>query len=91
MKTWKLEDAKNRFSEVVRRALAHQPQRVTRGGRDAVVVVSAEDYAVLTFAGDLVEFLQKSPLADAVKHGEIALNRSRVLARNADSELGSRS
>lgn len=91
MKTWKLEDAKNRFSEVVRRALAHQPQRVTRGGRDAVVVVSAEDYAVLTFAGDLVEFLQKSPLADAVKSGEIELNRSRVLARNADTELGSRS
>ena len=91
MKTWKLEDAKNRFSEVVRRALAHQPQRVTRGGRDAVVVVSAEDYAVLTFAGDLVEFLQKSPLADAVKHGEIELTRSRVLARNVDSELGSRS
>ena len=91
MKTWKLEDAKNRFSEVVRRALAHQPQRVTRGGRDAVVVVSAEDYAVLTFAGDLVEFLQKSPLAEAVKDGEVELNRSRLVNRSADLEFGSRS
>jgi prevent-host-death family protein len=42
VRNWKLEDAKNRFSEVVRLALAHKPQRVTRGGRDAVIVLSAE-------------------------------------------------
>lgn len=44
MTRWKLEDAKDRFSEVVRRALMHEPQLVTRHGKDAVVVVSAEDY-----------------------------------------------
>ena len=33
MDTWTLKKAKNGFSELVRRALAHQPQRVTRGGR----------------------------------------------------------
>jgi prevent-host-death family protein len=33
VKTWTLEKAKNEFSEVVRRALAHQPQIVTRGRR----------------------------------------------------------
>jgi antitoxin Phd len=40
---WKLEDAKARFSELVRRARSEGPQRVTVRGRDAVVVVSAEE------------------------------------------------
>jgi antitoxin Phd len=40
---WKLEDAKARFSEVVRLARNEGPQRVTVRGRDAVVVISAED------------------------------------------------
>lgn len=44
---WKLEDAKARFSEVVRRARDTGPQYVTVRGVDAVVVLSAEDYAKL--------------------------------------------
>ena len=45
--TWKLEDAKARFSEVVRLARERGPQRVTVRGEDAVVVVSAAEYARL--------------------------------------------
>jgi antitoxin Phd len=45
--SWKLEGAKARFSEVVRLARERGPQRVTVHGRDAVVVVSAADYARL--------------------------------------------
>lgn len=45
--TWKLEDAKARFSELVRLARERGPQRVTVRGRDAVVVISANDYARL--------------------------------------------
>jgi antitoxin Phd len=41
---WTLQDAKNRFSAVVAAALAGQPQRVTRRGREAVVVVSAAQF-----------------------------------------------
>ena len=41
---WKLEDAKARFSEVVRRAQSEGPQRVTVRGRDTVVVISAEEF-----------------------------------------------
>src|SRR3546814_5211980 len=41
---WKLEDAKARFSEVVRRARSDGPQRVSVRGKDAVVVVSAEEF-----------------------------------------------
>jgi antitoxin Phd len=42
---WKLQDAKARFSEVVRRARSEGPQHVTVHGRDGVVVMSAEEFA----------------------------------------------
>jgi antitoxin Phd len=42
-KGWKLEDAKARFSEVVRRARSEGPQRVTVRGKNAVVIISAEE------------------------------------------------
>lgn len=81
MHTWKLEDAKNQFSRVVREALAGEPQRVTRGGRDAVVVVAAEEYERLTRpALGLVEFLSRSPLADV----ELDLERPRDFGREID-------
>ena len=57
MAEWTLEQAKNRFSEVVRRALAHEPQVVKRGGRDGVVVVAQEDYERLVAPQGLVGFL----------------------------------
>ena len=44
--TWKLQDAKARFSEVVRRAQAEGPQRVTIHGKEAVVILSVKDYAM---------------------------------------------
>ena len=40
---WKLEDAKARFSELVRRAHSEGPQRVTVRGKDAVVIISVEE------------------------------------------------
>jgi len=82
VRTWKLEDAKNRFSEVVRRALADGPQRVTRSGRDAVVVIGADEYDRLVAPPvNLVDFLQASPLAAALADGEINLERPRDLGR----------
>lgn len=82
MKTWRLEDAKNRFSELVRRALAQGPQRVTRRGRDAVIVVSARDYQRLVAPRDLVEFLQDSPLAGVLRDGSLELTRARDVGRD---------
>ncbi len=43
-KKWPLQDAKARFSEVVRRANADGPQVVTYRGVDRAVVVSAQEY-----------------------------------------------
>jgi prevent-host-death family protein len=44
---WNLQDAKAHFSELVRQARDRGPQRVTVRGQDAVVVVSAAEYARL--------------------------------------------
>ena len=44
MTEWPLRDARNRFSAVVRAALAGKPQRVTRRGRPAVVAPAVEEY-----------------------------------------------
>jgi prevent-host-death family protein len=41
--TWSVQDAKNRFSEVVE-AAQRKPQTVTKHGKPAVVVVAADDY-----------------------------------------------
>ena len=45
--TWKLADAKNRFSELVNLALTKGPQRVTRR-KDAVIILAAKEYDRLT-------------------------------------------
>jgi prevent-host-death family protein len=44
---WQLQDAKNRFSEVVKRARDEGPQTVTVHGQRAAVVVSAPDFDAL--------------------------------------------
>ena len=55
---WKLEDAKARFSELVRRAQSEGPQRVTVRGRDAVVVISAEELERLLPAEQHLPFVE---------------------------------
>lgn len=44
MERWKLEDAKARFSEVVRRASSSGPQLVTVRGKEAAVILAPEQY-----------------------------------------------
>lgn len=75
---WQLQEAKNRLSELVRKALQEGPQVITLHGRDAVVVMSAREFKrVAKPQGSLVEFLRKSPLAGA----GIDLARSRDTGR----------
>jgi len=68
LRVWKLEDAKAKFSEVVRRAHAEGPQRVTCRGKDSVVVIAVEELRRLLPAEQpsqsLVDFLQDSALAE---------------------------
>ena len=48
MTEWPLQDAKNKFSALVNAALAGEPQRVTRRGQPAVVVLADEEYERLS-------------------------------------------
>jgi len=72
---WKLQDAKAHFSQVVREAREQGPQRVTLHGKDAVVILSAEDYARLAPAAaqpSLHALLSGSPLRDLdFEHGSV--------------------
>ena len=78
--TWRLEEAKARFSEVVRRARTEGPQHVTVRGRDAVVVIAVEELARLLPPAapqqPLVAFLQGLEL------GGVDLERERDLGRD---------
>jgi prevent-host-death family protein len=75
---WRLQDAKARFSEVVRRAHSDGPQHVTVHGRDAVVVVDAAEFERLQGGRTgqaLIDALQASPYRDI----EIEAPRSSVM------------
>lgn len=60
---WPLQDAKNKLSEVVERAIQEGPQTITRRGKEAAVVVSIEDFRRLARPEEsLVSFFRNSPL-----------------------------
>jgi len=61
---WQLADAKNRFSELVNRALRVGPQRVRRRN-EAVVVISAEEYELLK--GQRVSFKEYLLLGESLE------------------------
>jgi prevent-host-death family protein len=65
IETWQLQDAKSRFSELVKKALADGPQLVTKRGVESVVVLSVKEYRKLKQPKtDLVAFFRQSPLRD---------------------------
>ncbi len=75
---WRLADAKNRFSELVTRALAEGPQRVRRHD-DAVVVLAERDYEKLTGKRpDFKEFL----MGEGPSFERLNLTRDDSPARN---------
>lgn len=61
---WQIQDAKNKLSEVIARALKQGPQLITRHGEKTVVVVAYKEYEKLRKSqGKLSEFFKASPLA----------------------------
>ncbi len=67
--SWQLQTAKAQFSELFRRARAEGPQYVTKSGKEAVVVIPAEQFEELIARRrqpkSLLEFFRTSPLVDA--------------------------
>ncbi len=77
---WQPQEAKQRFSQVVQRALDEGPQVVTRHGEAVVVIVSAKEYRRLTGAKpDLAEFLRSGP-----DLSRLDLERQRDLPRDVE-------
>ena len=80
---WILQNAKARFSELVRRAHSDGPQRVTVHGRREVVVVSAEEFSRLQgnrTGAALVAALQASPAREI----ELAPERHAMPVRDVE-------
>lgn len=61
---WQIQDAKNKLSELIARAIKQGPQLITKHGEKTVVVISYAEYEKLRKSqGKLSEFFRASPLA----------------------------
>ena len=61
---WQIQDAKNKLSELITRAIKQGPQLITKHGEKTVVVISYVEYEKLRRSQEkLSEFFQASPLA----------------------------
>ena len=78
---WKLEDAKARFSEVVRLARSEGPQRVSVRGRDAVVVISVEQLEQMAPGKPRVPFIE---FMEGLHLGELDLTRDQDRGREVE-------
>jgi len=75
---WQVQEAKQRFSELIRSVEADGPQFVTRHGEEVAVVVSIAEYRHLREGGkDFKEFLQSAPDVD-LEVGRSALRAPRI-------------
>ena len=80
-KHWQLQDAKNKFSRLVDEARHNGPQTVTKHGKEAVVVLSIEEYRrLIRPATNLVQFFRSSPLTEE----NLDLTRSKELPRDIE-------
>ena len=63
-RVWQLQEAKNKFSEVVDEAIKHGPQIITKRGVETVIVLSYAEYRkVMLNKKKLSNFFRESPLA----------------------------
>ena len=79
--SWQLQTAKARLSELFRRARSEAPQRITRQGKEAVVMIADEQFEQLLGRVhqplSLVEFFRKSPLVGVELDWERAKDEGR--------------
>lgn len=95
--SWTLQDAKAQFSRVVAAAVRGQAQRVTKHGKEAVVVISATEFAALksgrvtapaSFVDHLLGMPRQAAAATAATNGRAtrrgAATRARIVLRELD-------
>jgi antitoxin Phd len=81
VRLWPLYEAKNKFSELIDKALSQGPQVVTRRGEEVVVILSKDEYSRLRKSEpSLVEFFRTSPLVGV----DLDLERDKSLPRDVD-------
>lgn len=77
---WQVQDAKQRFSELIRTAREDGPQVVTRHGEEIAVVIDIADYRRLK--GETAEF--KDYLRSGPGFDDLDLDRTAELPRSID-------
>ena len=89
---WQIQEAKQRFSEMIRAVTSEGPQVITRHGEDVAVVVDIAEYRRLTRpAVDLANVLLGGPKLDddtAEVFAEIEAERKTDFGRVVDLEAG---
>ena len=89
---WQIQEAKQRFSEMIRAATSEGPQVITRHGEDVAVVVDIGGYRKLTRPQvDLAGILLGGPKLDdgtADVFAEIEAERKADFGRVVDLEAG---
>ena len=81
MKNWQLQQAKARFSELVKSAVAQGPQNISVRGETTAVLISKEEYDRLTQANiSFVAFMRRSPLVGL----NLNIKRDKSLTRDID-------
>jgi prevent-host-death family protein len=87
---WQIQDAKQRFSEMIRAVTSKGPQVITRHGEDVAVVVDISEYHRLTRSSvDLASILLGGPKLDddtADVLAEIEAERKADFGRTVDLE-----
>jgi prevent-host-death family protein len=89
---WQIQDAKQRFSEMIRAVVHDGPQIITRHGEEVAVVVDIAEYRRLTRPTvDLTGLLLGGPaLSDVAAEviAEVEAERKADFGRSADVEVG---
>jgi len=83
MGTWQLQEAKARFSEVIKKAAKEGPQKITVRGEPAAVVVSESEFRRLgRHKPRFIDLMRRSPLVGV----SLDLEREQTPARRIDLE-----
>ena len=77
--TWQLQDAKNKLSEVIEKAINEGPQENSRRGKKTAILLSIKDYIKLRRKPlSIADFFKTSPLSG------LTFERSKDFPRNTD-------
>jgi antitoxin Phd len=79
IRTWQLQEAKNKLSQVVEDAVTDGPQVITKHGVEVAIVISFAEYQkMIASKGKLSAFFQDSPLVGT----DLDLRRDKSDARD---------